>query len=625
MTVPGPVLDRLMGLETEYALRFSSPLSQGPGKTGHPGNDRIYRALAGAVSELVYARPGDGVPAKEQIFVQNGGAFYYEHLPHCPAGGLLEGATPECRSPAQLLAYQKAQERLLQAALPRARRRLLFAQAGSRIGGSVGEKGLGSGKAKLGKVDAGELGLVKNCRDAAGNIYGAQENYEVEIARGPWLALYRMGLALLLPWCLLMALLSWLVNLLLIVVVLVVAVGGWTLTALFPRWSAMRRVAALLEADEHTLGRRLGWLQLVLSHLFMGPVATPFAILLELTAFRHLRAPLWPFLASRAVIAGAGTVQAGGRFALAEKAPALRRLLRRSISPQGRPVLDTGNLLKQALSPMSFRFSPLLELFRRRQRLQLGLGDSNAAQWAEYLKIATTALVLDLAEAGELRAGKETKAPRLRRPLAAFHALAADPTLEQAVELTDGTRRSALELQRFYLERAEDWLAWAPAVSMEARQVVRLWRQVLEALEERDWDALLGKLDWVTKRYLLESCRGTTSPARAKIGGEPAAAEDAVLKTLDLRYHELGDGYLARLEAAGLAPKVVDQETVERAMTEPPEKTPAFLRGELIRRRGAARLPLKVTWDSAWIGGRLLGQVVHFRDPRANGGREPQI
>jgi proteasome accessory factor A len=273
---------------------------------------------------------------------------------------------------------------------------------------------------------------------------------------------------------------------------------------------------------------------------------------------------------------------------------------------------------------MAFRFSQLLDLFRRRQRLQLGFGDSNAAQRAEYLKIATTALVLDLAEAGELEAGKlkaarRPRAPRLRRPLAAFHALAADPTLEQTVELSDGTRLTAVELQRYYLERAEDWLVRAPAVSLEARQVVKLWRQVLGALEGRDWDALLGKLDWVTKRYLLESCGSQ--------GG--AAGEDAVLKTLDLRYHELGEGYLARLEATGLAPRVVDRETVKRATEEPPEKTPAFLRGELIRRRGAARLPLKVTWDSAWIGGRLLGQVVHFRDPlrdsRASGEREPQV
>ncbi|MDY7095908.1 MAG: proteasome accessory factor PafA2 family protein [Acidobacteriota bacterium] len=617
MTTPGPVLDRLMGLETEYALRFTSPRSQGPGKSGHPGNDRIYRALAGAVSELVHARPGDGVPSKEQIFVQNGGAFYYEHLPHCPAGGLLEGATPECRSPAQLLTYQKAQEELLKAALPRARRRLAFARRRGRP--SVAELRLEGGS--LGELGWGDLGLVKNCRDAAGNVYGAQENYEVEIARGPWLMLYRAGLALLVPWFLLMALLSWVMNLVLILLVLVVAVWGWSVAVLFPRWSAMRRVAALLQADEDTLGRRLGWFQLVLSHVFMGPVATPFAVLLELTAFRHLRAPLWPFLASRAVIAGAGTVEAGGRFALAEKAPALRRLLRRSISPKGRPVLDTGNLLKQALSPMTFRFSELLGLFRRRQRLQLGFGDSNAAQWAEYLKIATTALVLDLAEADELK----TKAPRLRRPLAAFHALAADPTLKQAVELKDGTERTALELQRFYLERAEDWLARAPAVSMEARQVVKLWRQVLEALEERRWDTLLGKLDWVTKRYLLESCGTNTEGPGTETSGTGSAGKEAVLKTLDLRYHELGEGYLARMEAAGLAPRVVEPETVERAMEEPPEKTPAFLRGELIRRRGAARLPLKVTWDSAWIGGRLLGQVVHFRDPRANGRREPQI
>ncbi|MCB1054172.1 MAG: hypothetical protein KDD11_01505, partial [Acidobacteria bacterium] len=74
-----PPLRRLMGLETEYALRFSGP--------SHPGNDRLYRAILGAVSSLVHTRPGDGIASKEQVFTENGGAFYYEHLPHAPDGG----------------------------------------------------------------------------------------------------------------------------------------------------------------------------------------------------------------------------------------------------------------------------------------------------------------------------------------------------------------------------------------------------------------------------------------------------------------------------------------------------------------------------------------------------------
>ncbi len=70
-----------------------------------------------------------------------------------PAEGLIEGATPECRGPLQVVRYQRAQDQLL------------------------------SQCARLAEVD-GEFSLVKNDRDAAGNVYGAQENYEADSRHG---------------------------------------------------------------------------------------------------------------------------------------------------------------------------------------------------------------------------------------------------------------------------------------------------------------------------------------------------------------------------------------------------------------------------------------------------------
>ena len=98
----GSPLGRLLGLETEYAIRFSTHRS--------PGNDVVFQALRAAIGRLVATRPGASALGRDQIFTQNGGAFYYEFLPHCMEGGLIEGATPECRGPGQLLLYQQAQE-----------------------------------------------------------------------------------------------------------------------------------------------------------------------------------------------------------------------------------------------------------------------------------------------------------------------------------------------------------------------------------------------------------------------------------------------------------------------------------------------------------------------------------
>ena len=45
---------------------------------------------------------------KEGMFLANGGALWFEAERPAAGGGLIEGATPECRGPAEVLAYQRA-------------------------------------------------------------------------------------------------------------------------------------------------------------------------------------------------------------------------------------------------------------------------------------------------------------------------------------------------------------------------------------------------------------------------------------------------------------------------------------------------------------------------------------
>lgn len=585
-----------MGLETEYAIRYS-------GGGSSPGNGQIYDALVRAISRQVAARPGDAPAGKNQIFVENGGAFYYEHLPHCPDGGLVEGATPECRSPTQVLLYQKAQEALLLEALP-------GAQA------DLQSRGFG-----------GELGLVKNCLDGEGHVYGAQENYQVPIASGLALGLYRIGLVLLLPVILVQAVLSFLVQVaiaILLVLLTLVALG----TLFLPfRVKALEPLIELAEAEERALGKFFGRHQLWLAYFLSWPITAPLSLLFWATAFRDVRHQAMAFFVSRPVLSGAGTVTREGRFGLSEKGPSIRRALRTSIGPENRPIFDTGNLMKQAALPLSFRIAPLFRLFDRQQRLQLGLADSNAAQVAEYLKVASTQLVLDMVESGYL-----TKAPRMRRPVSALWAIVADPALTETVAVRTGTgflgtglwcaeeAKTAIEIQRYYLDRARAFVNASPTVSLESRQTVELWEEMLSALEEGRQEDLIGKLDWVTKRFFLESCQqeageGLSSgfEGEGKNGVEVGAERGLFLKTLDLRYHELGSGYFARFEAAGLAPRLVESEEVRRAMTMPPADSPAWWRGRFIRSRGHSEIPVRVSWASAWIGGKFQGRVVEFR------------
>ena len=558
------MLERLLGQETEYAIR-AAPFRG----SKRPSNLTIYDAITTAIAARVKSRPGRKLGGMSSLFIENGGSFCYEFVPVELHGGLLEASTPECRGPGQVVLYQRAQQELLLEALEDA-------------------------MLPLASEGVSDLGLVKNCRDVAGRTYGAQENYEADIAHGFALWCYRLGLVALIPFILLFAVTTW--SLVLTIIVVGIALLPFMLALvmveqLVPR---LKPITERLIGDRGILERALfniTWLD----HLVAWPIGTLFALLLRATAFRRIRRGSTAFFASRCVMTGAGTVEEDGSFKLSEKGPALRRTMRSTGGSQSRSIFDTGNLLKGLMVLAAFRLSPFFDLFRRRQRLQIGMSDSNMAQVSEYLKLGVTCLVIDMAEEGWL-----DDAPRLIRPVAAVHALVSDPTLRARVRIRGGGEMSALELQRWYLERAKLFLAKSPTTSLEAREVLRLWSECLDALRD-DPGTLVGRIDWVTKRWMLEET-AANSPL-------------AVRKKVDIGYHELGRGYFAKLEGEELAPRLVSPDEAHEAIRRPPQETPARLRSRLIRDL-AQEQKVTVDWGSVRIGGRFRGKVIRLDEYR---------
>jgi Pup amidohydrolase len=563
------VLRRLLGLETEYAIGIEP--CEGSSLRSRPTNADAYAAMRQAIEWTVRARPGDR--SQQQIFVENGGSFSYESLPWARAEGLLEGATAECRSPSTALLYQRAQDALLVRALPRAEQ--LLASEGPSV----------------------RLSLRKNCRDAEGHVYGAQESYEAELATGPALWAWRAGLVLLVPLALVSTLVTWAVALVSLVVLLVLAL----LLALLGAASGRVRASALWaeafgERDapwfERTLARPLSWLERAL----WEPVMRPFFALLAALGFRRIRREAMAFLVTRPVLTGAGTLHRDESFGLSEKGPSITGLARTSVAPRDRCLWDGGNLCKGVVGLALLRFRRFAALFARRQRLQLGLSDSNVTQVAELLKVGTTALVLDMVERGALR-----DLPPLRRPLGALRAVIADPELRARIRWGD-EELTALQVQRRYLERAQRFVQQSAVASLEAAEIVALWARTLDGLE-RDPASQVGRVDWVTKRFLLDTAGD----------GEPWE----VRKAIDLRLHELGPhGTLAMLEAQGLAPRLVSVPEVEAAIYEPPTDSPAQRRSRLIRTLHDQPVDVKVYWDRVRIGGPLRGKVIRLDDHR---------
>src|SRR5947199_8611448 len=93
----------------------------------------------------------------------------------------------------------------------------------------------------------------------------------------------------------------------------------------------------------------------------------------------------------------------------------------------------------------------------RYRRFHVILGDSNMSEWATAMKIGTTALVLDLIERGE--------APQLEiaQPVDANKSISRDQTYDWIIELKDGRKISAIDVQRIYLKAASKMETDGPA------------------------------------------------------------------------------------------------------------------------------------------------------------------
>jgi Pup amidohydrolase len=217
----------------------------------------------------------------------------------------------------------------------------------------------------------------------------------------------------------------------------------------------------------------------------------------------------------------------------------------------------------------------------RFRRLHVINGDANLCEVAGLVKVGAMMLVLEAITSGVLDAPLE-----LTDPVAAFRAVSHDPTLTTTVELTDGRRLSALDLQEHYLT------ACSTMVEREGHRgaselVLANWRRLLETAR-RDTGELAGLVDWATKLQLLE--------AFGARHGLPMTHER--VRMVDLQYHDVrrDKGLYHRLASAGRIERIVDEDEVALAVEHPPEDTRAWFRGACIRRFPAA--VVAAGWDS---------------------------
>ncbi|MEY2542463.1 MAG: Pup amidohydrolase [Verrucomicrobiota bacterium] len=264
-----------------------------------------------------------------------------------------------------------------------------------------------------------------------------------------------------------------------------------------------------------------------------------------------------PFLITRQIFAGAGKMGVEAESAASQ--PGIYQISQRADFFSVLVSIDTMN--RRPL--VNTRDEPHADTNRYR-RFHVILGDSNMSEWATAVKIGTTSLVLDLIERGEV--------PQLEiaQPIDANKSISRDQTYDWIIELKDGRKISAIDVQRIYLRAASRLDA-----GDENQWILREWENVLNDLE-RDAMSTRDRVDWAAKKFLLNALQEE----------EKLSWTDPWLQSIDLEYHnvDLERGLNYELMRQGSMRRFVSEDDIKMSIFNPPETTRAFFRGRSVAR-----------------------------------------
>jgi proteasome accessory factor PafA2 len=304
------------------------------------------------------------------------------------------------------------------------------------------------------------------------------------------------------------------------------------------------------------------------------------------TPFANIFRFLTPFLVTRQVFTGAGKVgcEAGGArgeltYEISQRADFFEVEVGLETTFK-RPIINTRD--EPHADPEKYR------------RLHVIVGDANMSEVATFLKTGTTAIVLSMIEDDFITADLS-----LDDPVGALRAISHDPTCRKAVNLADGRSMTAVDLQWEFLDWAKKYVA-DQEYDPTQLDVLARWEQTLATLET---DPMRGdrQLDWVAKLRLLDAYR-----ERHDLDwGDPKLA------LVDLQYHDVrrDKGLYYRLAEQDQVERLVPEDEIQRAISEPPTDTRAWFRGQILRR--FASDVTTASWDGIVfdLGGDSLSKL----------------
>lgn len=287
--------------------------------------------------------------------------------------------------------------------------------------------------------------------------------------------------------------------------------------------------------------------------------------------FENLARLLLPFLVSRQILCGAGTISEIGRQAeyhISQRSDYITKELG-WCTTQNRSIVNTRP--EPHASPPYFR-------------LHLILGDANMSEISTLLKVGTTGIILQMIESGFLK-----QVPILEAPVWALNQISRDPDCKILVRLRNGRKMSAIDLQKWYLLKAEKFFRNNQPTD-EEKLILKTWSKILDKLA-RDPMECDQEIDWVIKKRFIEWYQKKKN----------LALVDKEVRTVDYLYHHLNPqiGIYQKLLKAGKIKQLVTPQEIEKMILKPPQDTRAKLRGEVIKtvlKHGAYKDSVEVDW-----------------------------
>ncbi len=304
--------------------------------------------------------------------------------------------------------------------------------------------------------------------------------------------------------------------------------------------------------------------------------------------FTHYAQVLIPFLVTRQIYAGAGKIlqtARGATYSMSQRAEHIWEGVS-SATTRSRPIINT-------------RDEPHADAERYR-RLHVIVGDSNMSEYASFLKIGATNILLRMLE----DPGVVLRDLTLEDPIRAIREISHDLTCKRKVRLANGREASALDIQSEYLTRA---LRYAESRGLPPldQKALDMWQHCIQTIE-KDPFLLDRECDWVIKHRLVEAYRARH--------GLPLGSPQVAL--LDLQYHDISRerGIFYRLQSKGKVERVVTDAAIDDAMVQAPSTTRARLRGEFIRRAKERRRDFTVDWVHLKLNDQTQRTVL-LKDP----------